>query len=596
MNKKIVKILSLALSLLLLSGCVSPGSDLSGPFGDVLSRITDRASFEHNPDGVMFSELRYARPDTEKLAADVAAVEQALEDGKRLKAVEELLDVCMDGYNAFSTMYALANIYNCKDLRDEYYAAEFEWISTESAEVSRLFDEMYYACAGSSLGRALEEDYFWDGFCEDYADPDDSYYNDETVALMQRESELISRYRELVADPTVMYNGKETSFNELMEELGSADDLASYYRYLAVLRSYYEKYNDPLAQIYIELMRVRTEMARKMGFSTCEEMEYVFCFGRDYAPEDGAAFINEVKSRIVPLYRWAQENDLIGGVSYASMSSESLYASMQTLVGRIGHACPEAFSFMSRYGFYDIEPSVYKAETSFQTYLNDCDAPFIFLNPAGTSDDLLTFVHEFGHYTDAYVNFDAAETIDVAEIFSQALEFLALNHLDGLLGSGEIKALREGKMIDALDTFVQQSAFADFESKVHALGPDKLNAQKLNELALQSARDFGFCPDGFEEYYQYYWMDITHFFEYPFYVISYPVSLSVAMQIYDLELQQDGLGMEKYFEILPRDYEGFMDTITHGGIENPFTGESMAAIAALLADALGYRGQLAEAA
>ena len=151
-------------------------------------------------------------------------------------------------------------------------------------------------------------------------------------------------------------------------------------------------------------------------------------------------------------------------------------------------------------------------------------------------------------------------------------------------------------MIDALDTFVQQSAFADFESKVHALGPDKLNAQKLNELALQSARDFGFCPDGFEEYYQYYWMDITHFFEYPFYVISYPVSLSVAMQIYDLELQQDGLGMEKYFEILPRDYEGFMDTITHGGIENPFTGESMAAIAALLADALGYRGQLAEAA
>ena len=604
MKKRLTKLVALTLALVMLTGCGLPGfgsggggeNDLSGTLGNTLSQITDRASMKHNPDGVMFSDMRYARPDTEGLAADVAAVEDTLESGAALKRVEELLDRCMDDYDDFSTMYSLANIYNCKDLRDEYYAAEYEWISTESANVSRLFDEMYYACAGSELGQALEDDYFWEGFCEEYADPNDSYYNDVTVALMQRESELISRYREIVADPTVMYEGEERSFHELADELGSADDLASYYKYLAVLMSYYQKYNEPLAEVYIELMRVRTEMAEAMGFSSCEEMEYVFGFDRDYTPADGAVFVDGVKRELVPIYLWAKDAGLSYGVSYSALSSEALYADLKAVTDSIGRECSEAFFFMSRYGLYDIEPSVYKADTSFQTYLSNYDAPFIFVNPQGTTQDLLTFVHEFGHYTDAYANFDASETIDVAEIFSQALEFLSLSHMDGVLSAAEIEKLREGKMIDALDTYIQQAAFAEFESKAHAVGPDELTAEKLNELALQSAEDFGFCEQGFEDYYKYYWMDITHFFEYPFYVISYPASLDVAMQIYGLELQRPGKGMDKYFEILPRDWDSFMETVTNGGLRSPFSEDSMSSVAALIGDTLGYDGSYADAA
>ncbi len=406
---------------------------------------------------------------------------------------------------------------------------------------------------------------------------------------MQRESELVSRYRELVADPTVTYKGEERSVFELLDELTG-------FSYLLVLRQYYEKYNEPLAEVYIELMRVRAEMAREMGFSGAEEMEYVFYFERDYKPEEAEVFVREIKEQLVPIYRWARESGVLYRASYASLSSDALYAGMKKIAASIGRECDDAFSFMSRYGLYDIEPSVYKADTSFQTYLSNYDAPFIFVNPQGTTQDLLTFVHEFGHYTDAYANFDASETIDVAEIFSQALEFLSLSHMDGVLSAAEIEKLREGKMIDALDTYIQQAAFAEFESKAHAIGPDELTAEKLNELALQSAEDFGFCEQGFEDYYKYYWMDITHFFEYPFYVISYPVSLDVAMQIYDLELQRPGKGMDKYFEILPRDWDSFMETVTNGGLRSPFSEDSMSSVAALIGDTLGYDGSYADAA
>lgn len=596
MNKRTVTVIALVLALALLAGCGLPGVDLSGMIGDTISQITDRASQQHNPDGVMFSDMHYARPDTEKLAADVEAVESALDSGASLKKVEELLDVCMDDYDDFATMRALADIFNYKDLRDEYYAAEYEWISAEDANVSRLFDRMYYACAGSSLGQALEEDYFWEGFCEEYADPDDSYYTDETVALMQRESELISRYREIVADPTVLYEGDERSFNELVEELSAAEDITSHYRYLAVLKSYYEKYNEPLAEVYIELMRVRTELAEAMGFSSCEEMEYVFGFERDYAPGDGAVFVSDVKKYIVPIYLWAKESGVLYSTAYSPLSNDALYSDMQAITANIGRECADAFDFMSRYGLYDIEPSAYKADISFQTYLNNYDAPFIFLKPDGTTKDLTTFVHEFGHYTDSYINFNANETIDVAEIFSQALEFLSLSYMKGVLTTREIAQLRDNAMIDALSTYIQQAAFADFESKAHSLGPDELTADRLNELALQSAKDFGFCEEGFELYYQYYWMDITHLFEYPFYVISYPVSLDVAMQIYELELKTPGAGVAKYFEILPRDWSTFMETVTNGGLRSPFEAGSMRSIAAMIGDTLGYPGQLAEAA
>lgn len=604
MKKRIAKLVALALSLVMLTGCGLPGFDLSGgtgidlsgSLGDTLSQISGSISQDHNPDRVMFSDMHYSRPDTEGLAADIAAVESALESGASLKKVEDLLDRCMDDYDDFSTMYSLVNIYNCKDLRDEYYAEEFAWISTASSDISRLFDQMYYACAGSELGPELEADYFWEGFCEEYADPDDSYYTDVTVALMQRESELISRYREIVADPTVLYEGEERSFNELIEELGDSDNLADYYKYLAVLMSYYEKYSEPLAEVYIELMRVRTEMAEEMGFSSCEEMKYVFYFDRDYTPADGAVFVSGVKSQLVPIYKWVKDSGLAYRINYSSLSSDELFADMQAVAENIGRECSEAFSFMKHYGLYDIEPSAYKADTSFQTYLSNYESPFIFLKPKGTTEDLLTFVHEFGHYTDAYTNFDANEAIDVAEIFSQALEFLSLSHMSGILSDSQIEQLREGKMIDALDTYIQQSAFADFESRVHAVGPDELTVEKIKELALQTAKDFGFCEPGYEEYYQYYWMDITHFFEYPFYVISYPVSLDVAMQIYELELEESGQGLDKYFEILPRDWDTFMDTVTNGGLRSPFAEGAMTSVAKLIGDALGYKGSLANAA
>ena len=124
--------------------------------------------------------------------------------------------------------------------------------------------------------------------------------------------------------------------------------------------------------------------------------------------------------------------------------------------------------------------------------------------------------------------------------------------------------------MSTLDTYVMQSSFAEFESRVYALSDSELTAEAINAISLDTAKEFGYYDGESEDYYAMSWTDITHFFEYPFYVISYAVSNDAAQQIYALELENAGAGLEKYLEMLPREYETLLDTLAVAGLASPF--------------------------
>ena len=198
------------------------------------------------------------------------------------------------------------------------------------------------------------------------------------------------------------------------------------------------------------------------------------------------------------------------------------------------------------------------------------EVPFLFMDAGGTLNDITTFSHEFGHYLDGYLNYNADETVDLAECFSQAMELLMLTRLDDVLTEKELDSLYQIKMGDILGMYVQQGAFAEFEHVIYGAKPEELSVDFLNSAFLQAAQDYGFAEEGFEDLYSMFWMDITHFFEQPFYVITYPVSHDIAMQIFQLEQAQPGQGMEKYLEMLDRDYADMLDTALNAGLESPF--------------------------
>lgn len=549
MKRKITALLAMLLSLALLCGCAGLGDDERGG-----SASTDMVSF---------NDMEYSRPIIAKLQSKVRLVENALSDGESLWKVINKLNDCYSEYYTFNTMYTIADIRYCQDLTDEYYAQEYAWLGEQYSTVQQIMENLLYSCAASELAERLEDKFFWEGFAEDYADQSQSYYNDAAVSLMQQESALLVEYRSLVTSPTIRIDEHDVDFNSYIS--GLYDE-----RYQEAVLEYYRQYNEELARIYIDLVKLRHEIAETLGFDSYAQMQYVFTFERDFEPQQADAYIADIKEYIVPVYKEIMQANPYYNISYDYLPERKLLGAVGHAADKIGGVTKEAFDFMLEYDLYDTSYSMNKASMSFQTYLVNYEAPFLFVDSYGGIEDILTLSHEFGHFLDAYYNYDAYETVDVAECFSQAMEYLMLTYYDGYLTEEEIDELYQIKMLDTLNLYVQQASFAEFENIVYAADTEELNAQFLNDLSLQIAIDYGYYDGVSEQYYAMCWSDITHFFEYPFYIISYPVSNDIAMQIHELEQQSEGSGIERYMEMLPREYIGLIDTVTAAGLESPF--------------------------
>lgn len=570
MKKRFLCLLSLLLALSLLSGCApfSPPGGLQAAFG--------RASAAWKEPAPPFEQIAYERPSVDELREALEELKEALNGGGSLGSVTRFLDGCYESYYHFYTMYCLADIRYCQDTTNSFYAEEYAWCEENFSLMQRLMEELYYACALSGLGESLERDYFWEGFLEEYADPENSRLNDRTVALMQRESALLAQYRELTAAPTIRRNGREVDFYTYLSGLTDPEE------YEAARMAYYEKYNGPLAELYIALAGVRRELAGAMGYESYEAMQYDYTFQRDYGPEEAAAYLAGIREHIVPLYREAQERGAFGQVWYGELGEARLHGILGAGAEVLGGDVLDAYRFMSEGGYYDIRVSPLKASMSFETYLTDYEAPFLFLDAYGDTEDILSYSHEFGHYVDAYVNADAYETIDVSECFSQSMEVLMLSCCGGVLDGEKIENLRRMKLLDMLDLYVQQASFAEFESRVYAAAPEELSADFLNSLSLELAKDYGYYDGVSEEFYAMSWVDIVHFFEYPFYVISYPVSNDAAVQIYALEQEAAGQGKAAYLRLLDRGDAALTELLESKGLQSPFAPGRLEAAAALL--------------
>ena len=110
--------------------------------------------------------------------------------------------------------------------------------------------------------------------------------------------------------------------------------------------------------------------------------------------------------------------------------------------------------------------------------------------------------------------------------------------------------------------------------------------EKLNALSLQLAKDFGYFDGYSVDYYAKSWVDITHFFEQPFYVISYPASAGVALEIYELELKEPGAGFEKFRELIEAEDPGLVGAAAEAGLKNPLTTRRVEEITSFLEEQL----------
>lgn len=473
-----------------------------------------------------FNQMEYTRPDMEQFSQ---TLEDCCAQAETETNLQDMIAIIYDFYGVFDDFYtnfALAMIHYSQDQTDTYWEAEYNFCTQNSAQVDAALDRFYRVLAKSSLRESLEgENYFGADYFDSYEG--ESIYDDYFTDLMNQEAVLENRYYSLIAQA-----GEDFAYTQ----------------------SFYDTYGVQMAEIYVELIQVRQAQAEYAGYDSYPEFAYDFFHVRDYTVDQATAYLADIRAELVPMYQQMLQG--VDAVLY-SCSEEEMFAYVQSLSQTMGGEIAQAFSAMDKAGLYDITASENKLDASFEVFIRNYMSPYVFVNPTGTEYDKLTFAHEFGHFCSDYVSMGSGVGVDVAEIFSQGMEYLSLCH-----GPAD-ENLTKLKLLDSLCIYVEQAAYASFEQQVYGLEGEALTVENVEALYGQVCENYG-MTGGFT------YVFITHFFTEPMYVVSYVVSNDAALQLYQMEQENAGAGLACLKANLGTMQPYFLAFLEEAGLESPF--------------------------
>lgn len=523
MNLWIKRLLALCLAMcLLLSGCTMP--DMGEFWKDLQNAI-------HTGMASSFAEMEYSRPDPDEVAeyaAKTAALSQTATD---VAALMEEVMACYDIYYSFYTNYMLSNIHYCTDMTDTYWEGEYNYCLDAAAQVDAAMDSLLYELADCSLRQELEQDdFFGEGFFSDYEG--DSLWDETFTALMDEEAELLAKYYALSAK-----SREEESYTD----------------------AYFKKWGSQFENLFLELVNLRREIAAYAGYENYLTFAYDFYYQRDYTPQQATDFLADIRRELSGLYATIPSDIWKAGGKWCAESQTLDY--VENFSQKMGGTIADAFDLMKESKLYNISVSSKKYPASFEVYLPSYFSPYVFLDAKGTAGDKLTLAHEFGHFCADYASSGSSAGIDVAEIFSQAMEYLSLRY------SNNVQALEKMKLADSLALMVEQTAYASFEHELYASTDEELTVEDIRAIYQAVGKECGFEAWGWD--YRDYVM-VPHFFTNPLYVVSYVVSNDAAMQIYELELQTAGAGLAILEDSLSTQQSRFLAYVEEAGLQSPF--------------------------
>ncbi len=476
-----------------------------------------------------FSKMKYTRPDMAAMEAKLTAVENILPEAKSATQIMNKFYAFYFDYQSFVTNYSLAYIHYCQDMTDIYWETEYNYCLEQTTWVDASYDQLLYKLADCALVEELEHPkYFGAGFFDAYEG--ESMWDDTMISLFEQEDALLSEYYALSA-----------------EQNDGTD-------------AYYETTGLKIAEVYVEMVALRQEIAEYAGYPDYPTFAYESQHMRDYTPAQAQTYMDSIADTLVPLYRQAAQTDYWTDALVAT-SPEQTMEHLSQLATTIGGPVKDAYDTMQRYELYDITPSEKKYDASFETYLYSYGLPFLFVNSTCTAQDKLTLTHEFGHFCRDYNAYGNPLTLDVSEFFSQGLENLSIFYTD------MPKELAQLRLHESLNVYVEQAAYASFEQQVYALDGDDLTVENVDALFESTMTDYGM--DIWQMNSRYYVM-IPHIFLSPMYIVSYIVSNDAALQLYQQETAKEGAGLETYLQCLTTGQMYFMAFLEEAGLESPF--------------------------
>lgn len=499
-----------------------------------------------------FEEYTYVRPNMKeveetftKLLSDFNEADSAEQQEKIMKEINRLR-------SNIDTMFNLCYIRHSIDTTDEFYKKEQDYMDELQPQMEALLTKYYQSLVKSKFRPQLEKKFGNQLFA--LAEAQLKTFSPEIIPLLQKENKLSTEYTKLLASAKIMFEGEERTLAQLGPFMESKDRKTRKNAHEARF-TFMKENSEKLDEIYDELVKVRTEIAKTLGYNNFVELAYHRMMRTDYDAKDVANFRKQVKEFIVPLATKLKERQRkrIGvdqlkyydepfsfktGNAVPKGTPDWIIENGKRMYKELSKETDEFFQFMIDRNLMDLVAKKGKAGGGYCTFIADYESPFIFSNFNGTSGDIDVLTHEAGHAFQVYSSrhFDIPEyhwpTYEACEIHSMSMEFFTWPWME-LFFKEDVDKYKFSHLSSALMFLPYGVAVDEFQHWVYE-HPNATPAER-NQAWRSIEKDY--MPhidyDGFD-YLENggYWQRQSHIYTSPFYYIDYTLAQICAFQFW----------------------------------------------------------------
>ncbi len=538
-----------------------------------------------------FSEFSYERPNIDEVEQKFNDLLDKFDNASSFKQQDKIMEDINDLRGQFESMAQIAGVRHTIDTTDEVYEKEQDFFDQNMPLYEGIINRYYKSLVNSKYRKELEQK--WGKQIFTIANLTLKTFSPEIIEDLKLENKLSSDYTKLIASAKIMFEGQERNLSQMVPfQLSTDRDVrkkANEARY-----SFFIENESKFDEIYDKLVKVRTEIARKLGYENFVELGYARMNRSEYNAEMVKSYREQVEKYIVPVATKLRERQRV------RLGLDSLKYYDEKFIFKTGNAMPkgnpdwilnnarkmyselspetnEYFNFMVENGLMDLVSKKGKAGGGYCTYISKYKAPFIFSNFNGTSGDVDVLTHESGHAFQAYCSqgYKVCEynfpTYEACEIHSMSMEFLTWPWMN-LFFKEDTEKYKFAHLSEAL-LFIPYGVTVDeFQHFVYE-NPD---ATPKDRKAMWREIEKKYLPHRDYEDNDYlerggFWYQQGHIFGSPFYYIDYTLAQVCAFQFWKKANEDREKAWEDYLRLCRAGgSKPFLELVELAGLESPF--------------------------
>lgn len=538
-----------------------------------------------------FKDFKYERPNINECGKRINSLIENLKKAKDFEEVKLIIAKINKIRNHVVTMSCLAMARHTINTEDEFYNEESEFWDENSPLVNEINNNFYDALLNSKFKEEISK-YYGEPLIKG-AEFAKKCFSKDVIEDMQLENKLASQYQKLIASAKIEFHGEERTLAQLTPFVTSSDRDVRKRASEAKFKFFVEN-EDEIDRIFDELVKVRTKIAKKLGYNNFVELGYMRMNRFDYNKDMVENFRKQVKEYIVPINNRLYERqakrlgldklsyydekfEFLSGNPTPKGDSEWIVNNAKTMYSELSEETKEFFNFMVENELMDLLAKKGKAAGGYCESFPEYKSPFIFSNFNGTAGDVDVLTHEAGHafqcYRSSWIEMLECQwpTMESCEIHSMSMEFFAWPWMNLFfkeeadkyrfyhLGSA-VKFIPYGITVDEFQHFVYENPEATPKER-----KDAWRRIEKKYLPHKNYEECDFLERGG------WWFQQNHIFLSPFYYIDYTLAQICALQFWKKDRENHEKAWKDYLNLCNvGGTKTFLGLVDYANLKSPF--------------------------